>query len=583
MQNKIFNQLMGCFRSHGVKRSVVLALQMLAWAKLTADGKLSADLALSGVDAGNSSAIKEALIAIGEKYSAFSFDVPLNAQDSRELVDAVGILNQVLPTGLIANLGEIDLTLFLNDARSFDHIIPTELADFVTRLGFIKPGLEVYLPWDFTAQLASNAVSMGAKASLESPADTRIAELLKIIYGYDFEIAQADPIRSPTYVGDGELKKFDLSICIPPFGIRYESDVFDKDWYGRFKERTNSGNVLIIRHLMSVTKDRIVVVVPNSILFSVGAERQLREDLIDRQCLEMVIGLPVGIFEFHNVSSSVLVLNMSKKIDEVKFVDAARPEFKLPIGRVKNKLANLDELVNTIINNSQNDYIRAVTASEIESNGYQLQVNRYILSDKTLKVREYLLNAKTVKLGSLVETVRPIVYRPQEDGVNVYEVSGMDFPKFGAINKPSKETKLDEDVFTNSRKQFLRPYDILIMMKGNAGRVGIVGGNVPKHGPGGWIVGQSCMILRLPEPNNAKALFMQLRSPFGQALLEGVISGATIQLIQLRELTQLEVLSPEDVASCEAAALFDKEVNLQEQILELEKQQQNISSGLWAL
>ena len=63
----------------------------------------------------------------------------------------------------------------------------------------------------------------------------------------------------------------------------------------------------------------------------------------------------------------------------------------------------------------------------------------------------------------------------------------------------------------DSHKQFLRPNDIVLMTKGNAGRVGIVGSEVPKPGIGGWIAGQSAVVLRVKSGNpiDAKGLFMQ--------------------------------------------------------------------------
>jgi type I restriction enzyme M protein len=45
--------------------------------------------------------------------------------------------------------------------------------------------------------------------------------------------------------------------------------------------------------------------------------------------------------------------------------------------------------------------------------------------------------------------------------------------------------------------QFLRPYDIVLIIKGSVGKVGIVTTDVPEpQVPGGWVAGQSAIVLR---------------------------------------------------------------------------------------
>ena len=44
--------------------------------------------------------------------------------------------------------------------------------------------------------------------------------------------------------------------------------------------------------------------------------------------------------------------------------------------------------------------------------------------------------------------------------------------------------------------QFLRPDVIVLIIKGSVGKVGIVPTDVPESDPGGWVAGQSAIVLR---------------------------------------------------------------------------------------
>jgi len=411
----------------------------------------------------------------------------------------------------------------------------------------------------------------------------KLAALNQIISGQFFEIKEGEPVTRPSYVDEGKLKKFDLAISVPPFGLRYDDDVVHKDWYGRFNLPARSGDVLLLKHLLAVTKGKIVVTVTNNILFSVGAERQFREELINGGYVETIINLPSGLFEHSNVNTSIVVLNTNKSSKSIKFLDTDLALFKDQVGRTKNKLKNINLILDAVQSSIDNEYSRSVSLDEVRDNGYQLQSNRYVLPESALKARDYLKSTITTKLKTIVEIVRPIIGRAHEGGVDVYEVSGVDFPEYGEIINVNRVIKLDRDLATYSNKQFLRPHDIVLMTKGNAGRVGMVGSVVPKPGEGGWIVGQSAVVLRVKSgnPKDAKGLFMQLRSPLGQAILKTVISGATIQLIQQRELIELEVISPEDKNFDVAVQMLDEETNYQSQILQLKTMQQRIAQNLW--
>jgi len=130
---------------------------------------------------------------------------------------------------------------------------------------------------------------------------------------------------------------------------------------------------------------------------------------------------------------------------------------------------------------------------------------------------------------------------------------------------------------------FLRPLDIVLIVKGSVGKIGLVPFDVPAPGNGGWVAGQSAIVLRVHPEYCAQSLFVQLRSQMGQSILASIVSGATIKLIQLRELMKLEVVKSSKEQDARAKKIIDGEAHLEKKIEEIKKEQEELSKGLWNL
>jgi type I restriction enzyme M protein len=132
--------------------------------------------------------------------------------------------------------------------------------------------------------------------------------------------------------------------------------------------------------------------------------------------------------------------------------------------------------------------------------------------------------------------------------------------------------------------QFLRPGDILLIIRGSTGKVGIVPDKPPRPGTGGWVAGSSATVLRAKSgaPVDPKALFLMLRSSMGQDLLKTITSGSTIPMITLRDLLKLEVPVPSLTNGRRAAEVLETEEALQRQIEDLKRQQFAVAGGDWA-
>lgn len=193
---------------------------------------------------------------------------------------------------------------------SIDRLNPL-VAQLLVEIASIAPADSVYVPWDTRGQLAARASAVGRSAYLETPAHSLIPDSVAILCDKPFEVHFSDPIRLPSAIDKGKPVKFDCAICFPPIGGRYELSVAQKDWFGRFPESTGLGSVLAIRHLLWQTAKRVVIAVPNSVLFSTGGEQQMREDLLGRGIVEAVIAMRFGLLTGTNIAFSILMLDLA--------------------------------------------------------------------------------------------------------------------------------------------------------------------------------------------------------------------------------------------------------------------------------
>jgi type I restriction enzyme M protein len=410
--------------------------------------------------------------------------------------------------------------------------------------------------------------------------------LVGVLLGGNLTVIYTDPITAPLAIDNGKLRKFDTSVALPPFGLRYDLETYDRDWFGRFVERTNSGIVLTIRHLLAQTKTRIVIAAPNTLLSSPGYEKALREDLVQKGIVEAVISLPSGLFSFSNIAMSILVLDPRGGHQEIRFVNGDNERFKEPISKARSRLTNIEKLLKIASGQLHDDDAALVLKTSVIENDAQLLVSRYLLADSSKAIQSILSSQNTVPLGDLVSTVRPMpTVNESQQYIEVLEVGAADLPKFGYIKTTGRTVKIDREIAQKNKHQFLKPLDIVLIVKGSVGKIGIVPTNVPPQGEGGWVAGQSATILRVDDQSkiNPSTLALYLRSVLGQELLKTIVSGATIQLIQLRELLRLPIIMPSSEEQLKIASALDEEAALQDEIDIQINKQAKVAASFWNL
>lgn len=120
------------------------------------------------------------------------------------------------------------------------------------------------------------------------------------------------------------------------------------------------------------------IILPHGVLFRGQAEGKIRQQLIENNLLEAIIGLPGNLFLNTQIPTLVMVINKAKKNKDVLIVDASKDFVK------QGKQNNLnDEQISKIVDTYKqfktvDKYSKVVTVDEIVRNDYNLNVPRYV-------------------------------------------------------------------------------------------------------------------------------------------------------------------------------------------------------------
>lgn len=219
-----------------------------------------------------------------------------------------------------------------------------------------------------------------------------LAKMNMFLHGEDnHKIEWGDTIRNPKLLDkNGDLMLFDIVTANPPFSLdKWGHDEAENDKFSRFRRGIppkTKGDYAFILHMIETLKPgsssgkggRMGVVVPHGVLFRGSSEGKIRQQLIDENLLDTVIGLPEKLFYGTGIPAAILIFKKAKSDDKVLFIDASR-EFKA--GKNQNLLddANIQKILETYkARDSVDKYAYLASLDEIKENDYNLNIPRYV-------------------------------------------------------------------------------------------------------------------------------------------------------------------------------------------------------------
>ena len=585
MNDKILFTLLDAFRNEpwNLRDRIIVCLLLLAWWKVSnqSDLELSEHLKINNRQEIEPMALKSVFHEIYTVSKDDSFNDENSLLISKVSYQTLGVLMEQISImsikGHLQDFNPADVTLLISQNETN---IPKELADFMVLLAGDIANKKVYLPWESTGQLAGRVISNKGEPIVESDSDTGYSNLIAtIISGQPIKVLHDDLFINPGLVANGELVKLPLAISHLRFRGYLDKAIYEYDLLGRFKHKTRSFAGLTISHLLKQIKGLIIITVPESFLFS-STDGSLREDLIKDQQVESVINMPKGLLGTSMVGFSIVVLNTEKKCHKVRFVNTDTPDYSFVKSKTQAKLINIEKLLQVINSSYEDENVKNIPTDEILNKNSLLVVSHYILNKKESAAAKIIAEMDGIPLHSFADLIAPRALVYKTEGLEVAEVGTSDLPNFGYIQSASKSLKIEGN--NKMKSMFLRPNDIILVIKGSVGKVGIVPEDAPKDY---WLAGRSSVVVRLHQdsPLNAKVLFLFLRSDLGREIVGRLYMGGTVSFIQLKQLQDLLLPVPTEYETTKALAVFEEEGAIQKEISALQKRQFELSLDFWKI
>lgn len=179
-----------------------------------------------------------------------------------------------------------------------------------------------------------------------------------------------------------ELVRVDAVVSNPPYSQKW--DPKDKEFDPRYKNfgvapKAKADFAFILHDLYHLEDDGIMtIVLPHGVLFRGGEEAKIRENLIEKNHIDAIIGLPENIFFGTNIATIIMVLKRNRPTTDVLIIDASRG-FEKSGKNNKLRASDIKKIADTVKNRTEHEkYSVKVSKETIKENEYNLNITRYV-------------------------------------------------------------------------------------------------------------------------------------------------------------------------------------------------------------
>lgn len=327
-------------------------------------------------------------------------------------IDAFGDAYEYLMTMYASNAGKSGGEFFT----------PSDVSELLTKLGTVgkKEINKVYDPACGSGSLLLKSEKVLGKEAVQSGffgqeiniTTYNLCRINMFLHDIDFDkfdIACEDTLTAPRHWDD---EPFDLIVSNPPYSVKWvgsDNPLLIND--PRFAPAgvlapKSKADMAFIMHCLSwlSTKGTAAIVCFPGIMYRGGAEKKIRQYLVDNNYVDCVIQLPDNLFFGTTIATCIMVMKKSKKDNAILFMDASAECVKVA---KNNRLTedNIKRIVEVCTKREDVEHLaHLATYEEVKKNDYNLSVSTYVEAEDT---------KETVDIVKLNKEIEEIVAREQ--------------------------------------------------------------------------------------------------------------------------------------------------------------------------
>jgi len=376
------------------------------------------NVALSHIEDHNSSKLRGVFRAIDFNSQVdFGEDVRAKNATLRNLLEDFNGIDlrpsQLGSADIIGDAYEYMIANFASDAgkKGGEFFTPSQVSELVARLVNPQENDRIYDPTCGSGGLLLKAYKkvLNGKVAVygqELNAQTwALCTMNMFLHNVDdAKIWQGDTLSNPQNIENDEWMTFQVVVANPPFSLdKWDSGFLSNaglDAKGKKQEKmiatldpwrrfdwgvppASKGDYAFVLHMLKsldANNGRMAIVLPHGVLFRGASEGKIRQQIVELNLLDTVIGLPANLFYGTGIPACILVFKKNRTRRDVLFIDASG-DGNYEKGKNQNILrdSDLEKIVEAY--NSREDidkYSHVASYDEIKDNDFNLNIPRYV-------------------------------------------------------------------------------------------------------------------------------------------------------------------------------------------------------------